>query len=299
MSLPRQIFPNTTYLLSRRCTQRQFLLKPSPLMNTIFLYCCADAAERTGVLLHGISVLSNHYHAVVTDVLGKIPEFMAHLNKLVAKCVNVSLGRWENVWAVEQPSLVKTVDDQDVLDKMVYTLANPVSSYLVSHGHKWPGVRTTPADLLAGEIEVPMPAVFFRNNGVMPAVARLKLTRPDIFPELSDEEFVALLQREVDEREAEFRQRARKAGIRFLGVRRVLRQRHTATPTSHEPRRKLSPRVAAKNKWRRIEALQRLKEFVVAYREAWRRWKQGFRDVVFPAGTYAMVKNANVVCASP
>lgn len=268
-------------------------------MNTIFLYCCAVAAENTGVLVHGVAVLSNHYHAVVTDVMGKIPDFMAQLNRLVANCVNVSHGKWENVWALEQPSLVKTVHDEDVLDKMVYTMANPVSSYLVSHGHMWPGVRTTAADLLSGEVDVPMPAVYFRENGVMPAVAKLKLTRPDIFPELSDEDFVAMLQRKVDEREAEIRQQAKKAGIRFLGVRRVLRQRHTDTPSSHAPRRKLKPRVAAKNKWRRIEALQRLKEFVVAYREAWLQWKQGFRDAVFPAGTYAMVKHANVVCASP
>jgi putative transposase len=198
MSLPRQIFPNTTYLISRRCTQRQFLLKPSPLMNTIFLYCCAVAAEKTGVLLHGISVLSNHYHAVVTDVMGNVPDFMAHLNKLVSKCVNASVGRWENVFSIEQPSLVKCEQDQDVFDKMVYTLANPVSSFLVSQGHKWPGVRTNTTDLLAGEIEVPRPAVFFRDNGPMPAVAKLKMTRPDIFAELSDEEFVSLLQRKVD-----------------------------------------------------------------------------------------------------
>jgi hypothetical protein len=41
-------------------------------MNAIFLYCCAVAAENTGVLLHAVSVLSNHYHAVVTDVAGKV-----------------------------------------------------------------------------------------------------------------------------------------------------------------------------------------------------------------------------------
>jgi len=57
--------------------------------------------------------------------------------------------------------------------------------------------------------------------------------------------------------------------------------------------------VAAKNKWRRIEALQRLGEFIVAYREARLLWKQGVRDVIFPAGTYAMMRHAGVPCASP
>lgn len=224
---------------------------------------------------------------------------MAHLNKLVSECVNCSIGRWENVFSLEQPSLVRTEHDEDVLDKMIYTLANPVSSYLVSHGHKWPGVRTSPSDLLVGELEVPRPAVFFRDNGPMPAVATLKLTRPDIFPELDDEQFVELLQRKLDEREAEIRRQAKKDRIRFLGVRRVLRQRHTDSPRSHAPRRNLSPRVAAKNKWRRIEALQRIKEFIADYRDAWQRWRRGERDVVFPAGTYALARNACVCCAPP
>ncbi len=194
---------------------------------------------------------------------------------------------------------MKCEQDQDVLDKMVYTMANPVSSFLVSHGDRWPGVRTNSTDLLAGEIEVPRPAVFFRDNGPMPKVAKLKLTRPDIFAELSDTEFVALLQHKVVEREAEIRRYAKENRIRFLEVRGIQRQRHTDTPTSREPRRNLKPRVAAKNKWRRIEALQRLKEFVAEYRNAWLEWKQGFRDVLFPVGTYAMVRHAGVMCASP
>ena len=71
----------------------------------------------------------------------------------------------------------------------------------------------------------------------MPAVAKLKLTRPDIVPELSDAEFVELLQRKVDEREAEIRLHTKENRIRFLGLRRIRRQRHTDTPTSREPRR--------------------------------------------------------------
>jgi len=55
--------------------------------------------------------------------------------------------------------------------------------------------------------------------------------------------------------------------------------------------------VATVNKWRRIEALQRLKAFLADYRKAWQQWKQGITDVVFPAGTYTLARNAAVVCA--
>ncbi len=60
------------------------------------------------------------------------------------------------------------------------------------------------------------------------------------------------------------------------------------SPRSHAPRRKISPRVAAKNKWRRIEALARNKQWLADYREAMRQYNAGNRDAVFPYGTYLM-----------
>jgi hypothetical protein len=55
---PRSILPNARYLLTRRCTQRQFWLRPSAKINQIVTYCVAEAAAHTGVQLHGICVLS-------------------------------------------------------------------------------------------------------------------------------------------------------------------------------------------------------------------------------------------------
>ena len=46
--------------------------------------------------------------------------------------------------------------------------------------------------------------------------------------------------------------------------------------------------MTCRDKWRRIEALQRLKSFSDAYREAWELFKAGVRDVVVPVGTYRM-----------
>ena len=46
MSYPRQVLPGMTYLLTRRCTQRQFLLRPSAQTNAILLYCEAPTQVR-------------------------------------------------------------------------------------------------------------------------------------------------------------------------------------------------------------------------------------------------------------
>ncbi len=113
---------------------------------------------------------------------------------------------------------------------------------------EWPGVHTTPKDLLSDGIDVHRPEVYFRENGNMPKTAKLKLVRPPTHDHLSDKEFVALLEKKLEKRETEIREHAKAKNIRFLGVRHIQRQRHTDTPKSKEPRRKLKPRVAAVNK---------------------------------------------------
>ena len=67
------VLPGRYYLVSRRCTQRQFLLKPSKEVNRAFLFCLAVAAQATGVQVHVIMVMSNHYHLIVTDPFGLLP----------------------------------------------------------------------------------------------------------------------------------------------------------------------------------------------------------------------------------
>ena len=59
MTAPRQILLETTYLVTRRCTQRQFLLRPSKATNDVFLYLLAIAAQRFDIQVHAFCVLSN------------------------------------------------------------------------------------------------------------------------------------------------------------------------------------------------------------------------------------------------
>jgi hypothetical protein len=38
--------PGTTYLVTRRCSERRFFLRPSAVTNAIFLYALAVVAQR-------------------------------------------------------------------------------------------------------------------------------------------------------------------------------------------------------------------------------------------------------------
>jgi hypothetical protein len=55
--------------------------------------------------------------------------------------------------------------------------------------------------------------------------------------------------------------------------------------------------VASRDKWKRIELLQRLKTFLAEYREALVTWRKREVAPVFPAGTYLMRVSNGVACA--
>jgi REP-associated tyrosine transposase len=297
VTAPRQLLPGTIYLVTRRCAQRQFLLKPSPTTNAIFLYVLAVASLRFGVRVHAYAVLSNHFHAVVSDPDARLPAFEQYLDSLVARAVNASLGRWESFWAPSSYSAVRLLEPADVIDKIAYVLANPVAAGLVRTGREWPGLWSAPEQIGGAPILVRRPRLFFREKGPMPETVELELAVPPGFD--SPAEFRDRVTEALAAREREAVRAAGSPGRSFLGVRRVLAQNPGGQPTLEEPRRGLSPRVAGRDKWKRIEAVGRLVEFLRAYRAAWREMRRGVRDVVFPHGTYWLRVMHGVACAPP
>src|SRR5512138_1996376 len=296
MTSPRQVLPGRTYMVSRRCAQRQLLLRPCATTTAIFAYVLGVAAKRYRISVHAYCVLSNHYHLVLTDHDGRLPAFGQYLDSLIARATNCSLGHWEAFWAPSSYSAVLLETPQDVIDKTAYVLANPVAAGLVRHARDWPGLWSAPERIDGEAFEWARPTVFFSEKVSMPKAVKLRLIRAPGFA--STAEFVTPLivaLASYEERAAESRRAEKRP---FLGVAGVLAQRPTSRPAPGEPRRKLNPRVACRDKWRRIEALQRLTTFLREYREAFRAWARGARDVVFPAGTYLMQVHHGVCCAA-
>jgi REP element-mobilizing transposase RayT len=294
MTAPRRVIENTTYLLTRRCLNRMFLLRPSKLVNGVFQYALAVTAQRYGILIHCYCVLSNHFHCVLTDPLGKLPEFERDLGSILARALNAAHGRWESFWAPGSYSAVALESAQDVLDKMAYVLANPAAAGLVRRGEEWPGLWSSPSLIGAGPTIVTRPEHFFRKNGPLPETAKLELVCPPGFD--SVEELRAQLTRAVTRLEDRAARELAAEGRSFMGVARVLTQRPHARPAPGEPRRVLNPRIAARDKWKRIEAISRLKSFQAAYRKAWRAFSDGVRRTLFPEGTYRMRVVFGVAC---
>jgi REP element-mobilizing transposase RayT len=298
MSFPRQVLPDATYLISRRCTQRQFLLRPSKWVNQVVLFCLAVAARRYNMLVHAVCVLSSHYHMVVSDPDANLPKFEMWFDSIVARCLNALHGRWESMWASGSYSGVSLEDGAAVVNETAYALANPVAAGLVREGHQWPGLRLGPNDV-GRPLAVRRPHFFFRPKGRLPEEAVLELAPAPARAEMTHEAFVEAVRCEVARREDEARREADRDRRGFLGRRAVLAASPNTIPTTWTPRRGLNPRIACRDRRRRVEAIQRLRSFVAVYRAAWARFKAGVRDVLFPPGTYALRVHLGVQCASP
>jgi putative transposase len=299
MTYPRRIVPGTTYLLTRRCTQRRFMLVPRGIVPELFGYCVALAAERHGILVHVVTVMSNHYHAVVTDQHGNIPEFCRDVHSLSARALNAHLGRWEALWSAQRLSLVELVDAPDVWDKLVYTLTNPVAAGLVSRSSEWPGLRTRPVDLRRAPAVFKRPRTrFFRRSG-LPSEVALRLSVPPALEPLDRGAFGQELGARVAAREADIRAQMASEGRGFMGAHGVKRQRRDTRSKTHEVRRGRNPAVASRDRTRRLGALERLRRFRDAYRAALERWRLCEGPVHFPEGTYKMRGYPGVICGRP
>jgi len=271
-----------------------FLMRPSTKVNACIRYCLALAQRRSGVKIHSVVFLSNHYHIVLTDPDGLLPLFTGELNKLIGKSLNCLLGRWENLFSAgKQASQVVLQSESAVMAKTVYLLTNPTDAMLVSHGEHWPGVRL----FRKGSYKAVKPKFHFRSEkigGVLPDQLDLILTPPPIgvAEQLCDD----VVKVAVSAEERELRQLAKNEGRKFMGAKAVKAQNVYSSPKTPAPKRGISPRVACKDKWRRIEVLMRLKQFTETYQEKRKEFLDGVADVLFPAGTYQMVRQYGARC---
>jgi putative transposase len=296
MTFPRQVVPGRDYMVTRRCSERRFFLRPDKDTNNAFIYCLILAAKRAKVEVTFAVAMSNHHHTGIHDPNGSFPIFTEYFHGLLARCQNAYLGRFEGFWSSEPTSVVDLVEPNDILDKMAYAFANPAAADLVDTIEDWPGVATFQATITGGHLTATRPKHFFRDDGDMPELVSLRITRPHVFQDLGQSGWASLVTERVRAAEAEHRERRTAKGISVLGRARILAQKPFTCPESHAPRFKMSPRVAAKSKWARIEALRRNRGFIDKYRDAFRGHMAGLAGTVFPFGTYWMRKFAKVLC---
>ncbi len=295
----RPVFAGESGKLTRRCLGRQLRLAPGhnakEIVNFIG-YCLAHVANMYEIEVHASTWMSNHHHTDVTDPHGNIVLFKQQLHSLVARGLNALHALSGPLWGAESPCFTRRSADDESLRDLVYTLTNPVEAGLVKWSRLWPGF-TTYGWRFGEERTFKRPKWFFDENGGMPETISLKLVRPPIFPELSDEQVYEKLNAAVREREVACQQKMRDEHRRFMGPIKLAKQHWSRVPKSFEERFKVAPKVASSSKWLVLAELQRDREWEREYARAREQMLAG-KPAVFPAGTYWLRIHAKVTVAA-
>jgi putative transposase len=165
MALPRMLTPGATYLVTRRCLERRFRLRPEQAVNDLFDYLIGYAALQSGVEVVAFVALSSHWHAVIHDPDARLAEFVERLCSLAARSLNVLHGQVGQVWEAGSYSAVKLETRGEIVEKIAYCLANPVKAGLVETPEEWPGLITHVETLGRGMRPAKRPGFFFREDG--------------------------------------------------------------------------------------------------------------------------------------
>ena len=296
--LARPVVAGATLFITRYVLRGEFRLSPVPKAVQIIGYLLAVLSKRHGIKLNAVCVMSNHWHSVLKDVFASCPAFTRDFHSQVTRQLNFAFNESGQLWDQRQTSHVRPIDAIDILDKFVYTMANPVHHAAVLRGDEWPGLRRSWPD---------PPLRFDRPDGIFdtearnkdgslkwPEYADLEMYRPDGFDDYSDEKLAKHLRSAIDEREEE--ERADFGDKLPLGRDVILEQKRDARPA--EPRKpgERNPTIACKDETKRRLYRAALRAWRAEYQRCLDEWRAGNRDVVFPPGTYKMrlVHCANV-----
>jgi putative transposase len=300
MTMPRQVVPGQAVLLTRRVLRRHLLLRPDPDLNQLVLYLVALFANKFSMKLSALQVMGDHIHAVLTDERGRLPDFLRELHRLLALCVKALRG-WEGpLWEPCPPSVVQLLTAEAEAKQMVYTWLNAVRAGLVHDPRQWPGVTTGLDELDGPAMVARRPLVFLdETSGLWPEQVELRLSLPPKLAALGPERARRLLRAELERQLAEARAHVRRQGWRVLGPRRCRQVSPYQRARSWEPLRSRTPVLAAGRGLRAVlrKAIENLREFRQSYREALAAWREGVRSVLFPHGTWWMVRHHGALMA--
>jgi REP element-mobilizing transposase RayT len=294
----RRHAPSTYYLITTRCHQARFFLRPEPAINEAVLEWLTRAQRAyPGVHLFALCVMSNHIHLLVLDTQGELAAWASYFLGNLARSINAIRERCGVVFA-RRYSAEPVLDDGALVDRLVYVVSNPVSAGLCNQSRQWPGLLlwTRAGKPESREVswvgrkayrsaryrarqrgEAPPSPDAFRVRGTLvlyPLPTEIG-RRSEGRSEIADA--IAAREREL----AADRRRSRRPA---MTRREVLAQDWQAAP--RHPKR--SPRPVCHTTERSLHKafVEGFSDFVGAFREASAQWRSGIRNTTFPPWSY-------------
>jgi hypothetical protein len=280
-----------------RTFQSRLLLRPSPLLNEIFLGVLARAHRLTKrtVGVCAFSCLGNNYHLVLhTRYAEALSRFMEYFNSNLAREIVRMTGWTDKVWSRRYQAIVISEEEGAQVERLRYVLAHGVKEGLVGRIQEWPGAHCVKPLLGDGRVQ----GTWFNRTQEYAARQRgeevdarrfaeeetLILERlpcwAGLTPELYQVRIAEMVKTIEAEAEAVRSQRARE----LLGAEQILRQDPQTRP--NRSKKSPAPFFHAFSKKVRQELYDAYRWFVAAFREAAEKLKGGHRTARFPLGSF-------------
>jgi len=277
-------------MVTRRVHKRQMLLVEDDYVRQVIEYTLGYCLQKYNVELHAIVVEGNHIHRVDTDIDGLRPKFIQDFHSLLARQLNRHYNEGDAFFSNKQTSIVDNATAHDVMQRIVYTMGNPVADGIEREGknHKGTRMRWPQPDRV-----IKRPEGFWRppeKGGVAPDEVTLRFKRPPGWEGLCDEELDLLLERRVLAYEKDKREEREADGKAFRCDVTQERPDPRSFPMSRHRLFGLSPLIGAAMKEHRLAAISRLRDFRRRHAVARLRKQAGENGIVFPHGTYLAVQ---------
>jgi REP-associated tyrosine transposase len=258
----------------------------------LFWYLLAVVSKRHWILVHCVQMLATHYHAVVTDPRGEIPNFLQQFHLALAMTTKC-LRRWdEEVFNKSQTSRPEHETLAATIDQCAYVIANCVEAGIVDRPGRYPGPKTLASDIGTARMRFRRPQnPWLVDEKLWPATAELCIEmHPGLEAEYGAEGARQLIQDAVDAKVQKARAERTERGLGYFGAKDAMRVPHTTQSTQPEPIRGRNPTFVVGPGMREafFRKVDQLREWRAAYRDALQRWRLGERDVEFPPGTWKM-----------
>ena len=303
---------HTVFLITNRCVQKRFLLKPSKLLKAIILGVIGRAQSLfPEIRIYSFKFASNHYHIILSapDV-ETLSAFMNHINSNIAREAG-RLHDWQDKFWSRRYRATPILDDTSLIRETRYVLSHGCKEGLVGHPQEWPGASCERALLSSEKLE----GVWYDRSAFCEAERKgnrdvrleqftcryeVRLSRLPCLADMSEEQVRDFYREMVADIEQETRGMLQAEGKRPLGVHTVL----NIDPHNRPKKSKKSPAPWCHASTRKAKDayLSAYRAFVSVYREAVDRLRRGEREVQFPENCFLpsfAARNDLVFSAAP
>ena len=131
----------STYHVTSKCVDDQFLWRPSQHTTFLFARVLAATLEKYDIGLYGVIVMANHFHLIVRAHSSELSAAMQFFKSQIALALNPLLRR-KGAMSRERFKHQPVLDDASLIQLVHYLHANPVRAHCVEKAHEWPGLSS-------------------------------------------------------------------------------------------------------------------------------------------------------------